>query len=415
MTPVVHMLTGMEGTPPSMSTTIRTIEVSGTPFARGEQYGAAAADLIDAAIDYYEEAFGQQSGLTWAAVREQAGGWLPRCREAAPDIVTELEGVAAGAGRDVLDLMALNVRGEIIYDQGSRRPAVDPELAAEEERDSSDGCTSFSLARGASGDGHTYAGQNWDWRTGTQGTVVVVRLVQDPLPTLIMQLEAGQIGRHGVNSAGIALNANGLGGRFAGTSGLPQTFIRRMTLNQSELPDAINTLVRTDAHIASNALLTDRSGFSIDLEITPSGIDWVYPEQGLLVHGNHYQASVPPQLAGRYRPVSADSLFRVPQARAGLERVREATGRDAALDAIRAAMSDHLGYPESVCTHPDERRPAVRRWSTLLSSCVDLTTGDYFVTNGTPCDHPYEILPWNAFDGPGSRHTTPTLPMEAHR
>ncbi|GAA1759438.1 C45 family autoproteolytic acyltransferase/hydolase [Agromyces humatus] len=396
-----------------MSTTIRTIEVSGSPFERGTQYGEAAEDLIASAIDYYADAFGQQSGLTWAAVRTQAASWLPACRDAAPDVVSELEGVAAGSGRDLLDLMALNVRGEIIYDQ--RSAGVRSPLSADEERDSSDGCTSFSLADGASGDGHTYAGQNWDWRAGTQHTVVIVRVVQDPLPTLIMQLEAGQIGRHGVNSAGIALNANGLGGRFDSAVGLPQTFIRRMTLNQSELPDAINTLVRTDAHIASNALLTDRSGFSIDLEITPTGIDWVYPDRGLLVHGNHYQASVPPQLAGRYRPVSADSLFRVPRARTGLERVRAAADRDAALRYIRTAMSDHLGYPESVCTHPDERRPAVRQWSTLLSSCVDLTTGDYFVTNGTPCDHPYEILPWNAFDGPGSRYTTPTLPMEAHR
>ena len=407
------MLTGAERTSPDMSTTIRTIEISGAPFERGVQYGEAAADLISSAIEYYEAAFGQQAGLTWAEVRDQAASWLPACRDVAPDIVRELEGIAAGSGRDLLDLMALNLRGEIIYDQGSNRPRqqVDPE----EERDSSDGCTSFSLTGTAAGDGHTYAGQNWDWRAGTQHTVVVVRIVQDPLPTLIMQLEAGQIGRHGVNSAGIALNANGLGGRFGASVGLPQTFIRRMTLNQSELPDAINTLVRTNAHISSNALLTDRSGFSIDLEITPDGIDWLYPDDGLLVHGNHYQASVPPQLAGHYRPVSADSLFRVPQARSGLERVRNTDGRDETLAGIRAAMSDHLGYPESVCTHPDERRPAVRQWSTLLSSCVDLTTGDYFVTNGTPCDHPYEILPWNAFDGPGSRFTTPTLPMEAHR
>jgi isopenicillin-N N-acyltransferase-like protein len=406
------MLTGAERTPPDLSTTIRTIEISGAPFERGTQYGEAAADLISSAVEYYEAAFGQQAGLTWSAVRDQAASWIPACRDAAPDVVRELEGVAAGSGRDLLDLMALNLRGEIIYDQGSTRTRP---IYPEEERDSSDGCTSFSLSGGAAGDGHTYAGQNWDWRAGTQHTVVIVRIVQDPLPTLIMQLEAGQIGRHGVNSAGIALNANGLGGRFGASVGLPQTFIRRMTLNQSELPDAINTLVRTNAHISSNALLTDRSGFSIDLEITPTGIDWVYPDDGLLVHGNHYQASVPPQLAGHYRPVSADSLFRVPQARSGLERVRHADGRAETLAGIRAAMSDHLGYPESVCTHPDERRPAVRQWSTLLSSCVARTTGDYFVTNGTPCDHPYEILPWNAFDGPGSRFTTPTLPMEAHR
>jgi isopenicillin-N N-acyltransferase-like protein len=393
-----------------MTTTIRTIEIAGSPHERGRQYGEAAVDLIALAIAYYEEAFAQQTGMDWAAVRRHAATWIPRSRTAAPEILEELEGIAAGSGRDVLDLMALNVRGELIYDQTRR------EGQSEEQRDSSDGCTSFSLTAGAAGDGHTYAGQNWDWRAGTQDTVVVVRVVQDPLPTLIMQLEAGQVGRHGANSAGIALNANGLGGRFGQSTGLPQTFIRRMALNQSELPDAINTLVRTPAHIASNALLTDRSGFAIDLEITPDGVDWLYPDEGLLVHGNHYQASVPPQLAGRYRPVSADSLFRVPRARDALARVRGTADRDSVLDGIRTAMSDHLGYPESVCTHPDERRPAVRRWSTLLSSCVDLTTGDYFVTNGTPCDHPYEKLPWNVFDGPGSRHTISShLPMEAQR
>lgn len=393
-----------------MTPSIRTIELTGDARERGMQYGAAAADLIELALAYYEEAFAQQAGLDWESVRQQAAGWLPQCKKAAPEIMTELEGIASGSGRDLLDLMALNVRGEIIYDQG-RRPAD-----SAEPRDETEGCTSFSITGNASGDGHSYAGQNWDWRAGTHQTVVVVRVVQDPLPTLIMQLEAGQVGRHGVNSAGIALNANGLGGRFGDATGLPQTFIRRMALNQSELPDALNTLVRTPSHIASNALLSTRSGFSIDLEITPDGIDWIYPEDGLLVHGNHYQASVPPQLAGRYRPVSADSLFRVPQARMGLERVRNATTREAALTGIHAAMSDHLGYPESVCTHPDERRPAVRQWSTLLSSCVDLTTGDYFVTNGTPCEHRYEMLPWNAFDGPGSRHTTSSiLPMEAQR
>ncbi|WP_067546050.1 C45 family autoproteolytic acyltransferase/hydolase [Nocardia crassostreae] len=379
---------------------LRTVEVSGAPRERGYQYGAATADLIDKAIAYYEEAFREQTGLSWGQVRELAAGWVPVCEQVAPDVLTELRGVAAGAGRDELDLMALNARGEIIYDHGlgARTP-----IEEDDERDSADGCTSFSLTDGAAGDGHVYAGQNWDWRTAVQDTVVALRVVQDPLPTLIMQVEAGQIGRHGANSAGIALNANGLGGRFDAAIGVPQTFIRRLALNQTELPDALNVLARTPAHIAGNVMLTDRSGFSIDLEITPHGIGWLYPEDGLLVHGNHYQGTVPPQLAGRYRPISVDSLIRVPQARRTLGRVRYATTGAAVRDRIRAAMSDHLGYPESLCTHPDERRPAVRHWSTLLSSCVDLTAGEYYLTNGTPCANEYEKLPWNVFDGPGSR------------
>ncbi|MDV6277791.1 C45 family peptidase [Rhodococcus erythropolis] len=382
---------------------IRTVEVTGNAYERGHAYGSATGDLIDDAIAYYQDAFHVQTGMRWNEVKDQAASWLRLCEQHAPDLVTELRGVADGASRDVLELMALNARGEIIYDAGSRLASPYPAIE-EDERESTDGCTSFVLTDGASGDGHMYVGQNWDWRAATQKTLVALRIVQDPLPTVIMQVEAGQIGRHGVNSAGIALNANGLGGRFDSTIGLPQTFIRRMVLNQSELPDALNVLARTTPHIAGNAVLSHSSGFSVDLEITPHGIDWIYPEDGLLVHGNHFQGRIPPQLAGRYRPVSVDSLFRVPQATKGLAAVRYAEDRPKALAQVRAAMSDHLGYPESVCTHPDERRPKVRQWATVLSSCVDLTTGDYFVTNGTPCNHEYEQLPWNAFDGPASRH-----------
>lgn len=393
---------------------VRTVEISGEPRERGRQYGAAVSDLIDQAVAYYESAFLQQTGLTWGQVRERARHWVPLCESMAPEVVDELRGVAEGAGRDFLDLLVLNVRGEIIYDQGFAQAPPPSDL---DVREDTDGCTSFVLTGSASGDGHMYVGQNWDWRAGTQHTVVVLRIIQDPLPTLIMQVEAGQIGRHGANSAGLALNANGLGGRFDSELGLPQTFIRRLALNQSELPDALNVLARTRPHIASNAVLSHRSGFAIDLETTPHGIGWLYPEDGLLVHGNHYQGQLPAELAGRYRPVSADSLFRVPQATTMLSRVREATTRDEALAGIRRGMSDHLGYPESVCTHPDDRRPLVRQWATLLSSCVDLTTGDYFVTNGKPCTNEYEHLPWNAFDGPGSRHSDvyPPQPMEAQK
>lgn len=388
--------------------TLRVIEITGDPSERGRQYGRAAADLIADSISFYAEALPEQTGFTWDQLRANARQWLDLSAAVAPELVIELEGVAEGSGQDPLDIMILNVRGELIYDAGSK--PVTP-VTEDDERDAVDGCTSFVLTDNAAGDGHMYVGQNWDWRFGTQKTAVILRVVQDPLPTIIMQVEAGQIGRQGANSAGIALNANGLGGRFDAEIGLPQTFIRRMVLNQAELHDALNVLFRNRPHIASNAVLSHRSGFSINVETTPGRNAWMYPTDGLLVHGNHYEAFIPPQLANTYRPVSVDSLFRVPQARHGLDKVRAAGSTAEVRASIRQAMADHLGYPESVCTHPDTRRPALRQWSTILSSCVDLTTGDYLVSNGTPCNHEYELMPWNLFDGPGSAHTTIDTPL----
>lgn len=371
-------------------TTLPLIEISGPPRDRGRQYGEAVRPALHSALAYYEDAFGQSSGLTWDQVTARAARWLDPVRSYAPELLDEIRGIADGAGVGLLDVLALNARGEVIYDRSFAGMA---EEAAE-------GCTSFAAYGEASGDGHVWAGQNWDWRAGVADTVVLLRIVQPPKPTLIMQVEAGQIGRQGANSAGIALNANGLGGRFSDAVGLPQTVVRRSVLDRHSITDALDVLCRTRAHIASNALLTCREGFAVDLEATPAGIGWMHPTDGLLVHGNHYQAGVPAALAADYRPLSPDSLVRVPRAEQGLRALRAATGPDESRKIIKQAMSDHLGHPESLCTHPDPRRPAVKHWATLVSSCVDLTTGDYHATAGTPCDRDYQHLPWNLYDGP---------------
>ncbi|MWA12818.1 C45 family autoproteolytic acyltransferase/hydolase [Streptomyces sp. BA2] len=372
--------------------TLPIIEISGTPIERGRQYGEAVRPQLHTALAYYEEAFGQSSGLTWDQVAARAARWLEPVRDYAPHLVEEMRGIAEGAGVELPDILALNARGEVIYDRSFAQMKADEEPA--------EGCTSFAAYGEASGDGHVWAGQNWDWRAGVADTVVMLRIVQPPHPTLIMQVEAGQIGRQGANSAGIALNANGLGGRFSDAIGLPQTVVRRSVLDQHTITDALDVLCRTRAHIASNALLTCREGFAVDLETTPAGHGWMYPTDGLLVHGNHYQAGIPAAIAADYRPMSSDSLVRVPRAEQGLKSLRSSTGADESRKLIKQAMSDHLGHPESLCTHPDPRKPEVKHWSTLVSSCVDLTSGDYHVTAGTPCDRDYQHMPWNLYDGP---------------
>lgn len=386
-----------------MSEAIRVLEVHGSPRERGRQHGEGARDLIAAAIGYYSDALAQQTGMNWESITESVSKWLPVSEQHAPHLVEEMRGIAEGAGVGFAEILTLNVRGEFVYNFLSTRRPVSRVAGAEDVRDAVDGCTSFFLTGAASGIEHTFVGQNWDWRTLTAETTLVLRVVQDPLPTLIMQVEAGQVGRHGANSAGIALNANGLGGSFGDVIGLPQTLIRRLTLEQHDIASALKVLVKTRPHIASNALLAHCSGFGIDLETTPEGIDWLYPDdRGTIAHTNHFQASVPPQLAGRYRPVSADSLLRLPRVREGLARVADAKNQSEALQLVRAAMSDHLGYPEGVCTHPDPESAPLKQWSTLLSSCVDLTNGEYRIAPGFPCESDYELLPWNIYEGPGA-------------
>jgi isopenicillin-N N-acyltransferase-like protein len=170
-----------------------------------------------------------------------------------------MDGIAAGAGVTQDEILALNARGEIVRSADSSFTAMQ------------DGCSSFALLPNATGDGHVYCGQNWDWREGAESTTVMVRIVTPGRPTVIMQVEAGQVGRHGANSAGLALNANGLDGRFGTSPGLPQPVLRRLILDSASLHDALRVPFAVRQHIATNLVITHRDGIAIDLETTPVG------------------------------------------------------------------------------------------------------------------------------------------------
>jgi isopenicillin-N N-acyltransferase-like protein len=370
---------------------IPLIEVSGGPRERGLAYGEAARRWIQASVDYYREGFRYSSGLDWEQACERAHAWREPVAAVAPDLLSEVDAIAEGAGLRADEVLALNARGEIVR-------AQDSGFGKEE---GTDGCSAFALLPEATGDGHVYCGQNWDWRLGAEETTVLLRVVQPPKPTLIMQLEAGQVGRHGANSAGIALNANGLDGAFGTPLGLPQPFLRRMILDSPYLRDALRVPYEVHQHIATNLLVTHRGGVAVDLETTPVTHGWGYPDNGILVHANHYQYGVPPRIAEGYRPSSVDSLYRVPIIERGLAAVRGAAGSDEVRKIVQETMSNHIGYPHAVCEHVDTRTPKVRHSKTMMSSLVDLTTGEYRVLSGNPCENDYTLLPWNIYDGPG--------------
>ncbi|WP_328603628.1 C45 family peptidase [Amycolatopsis sp. NBC_00345] len=372
---------------------VRLIEIEGGPRERGRAYGEAARTEIRASVAYYRKAFRLSSNLEWTDVQASARRWREPVAAAAPDLLEEMDAIAEGAGLHPDEILALNARGEIVRNHDS---GFNPEPA-----EPADGCSSFALLPEATGDGHVYCGQNWDWREGTQETVVLLRVVQPPKPTLVMQVEAGQIGRHGANSAGIALNANGLDGRFGAPLGLPQPVLRRLILDQDRLRGALQTPFDVHQHIATNLLVTHRDGVAVDLETTPLSHRWGGPKDGILVHGNHYAYGVPEAIAHDYRISSADSLYRVPIIERGLAAVRDAADSAQVRKVVAAVMSDHIGHPDGVCEHADERLPELRRSKTIASSLVDLTAGEYRVAVGNPCENDYELLPWQLYDGPG--------------
>jgi isopenicillin-N N-acyltransferase like protein len=371
-----------------------TIEISAADaLERGRQYGEAARDQIGRSLAFYTESVQRSTGLRWQDILGWTHAWVPLIEAYSPDLLDEVRGIAEGAGRSFEDILALNSRGEL--SRGNP-------FAARQDVTDDEGCTSFALLPEANALGRVWAGQNWDLWDAVADTVVVLRIEKPGKPTIICHVEAGQVGRHGANSAGIALNANGLGAGFGDELGVPGTFVRRRVLESWDLREALDAIFGVRQGLSSNLLLTHQEGFAIDVETTPGRHGWMYPTDGLLVHGNHFQAFVPPQLENTYRPFSVDSLYRVPRVEAGLRSLRlDGTTEDAIHAGVKSSMSDHFGHPDAVCQHVDPRRHELDRYSTIVSSLVDLTTGTYQLTPGLPCSNSYQRAPWNLYDGPG--------------
>src|SRR5213592_2495292 len=360
------------------------IEVRGDRREVGRQHGEAARRQIRSSIAFYQQSFKRATGLTWDEILEQAPRWTPIVEEFLPGISDELRGIAEGAGIRFEEVLALNARGELSHGN--------PFAEAEEEPE---GCSSYAILPEASGDHHVYAGQNWDWLAQTGETIVLLKITQPEKPTVFMQTEAGQIGRHGANSAGIALNANGLGSRFGKGVAIPQPFIRRRILESADMQSALKAVFDSTQSVCTNLVITHRDGFTIDLETTPGRHGWMYATDGILVHTNHFISFVPEQIAATYRPFSVNSLWRLDRLKHGLEAVRRPGDSAEVRGAIGAALRDHFAYPNSVCKHGDANTQGTDINQTIASSIVDLTTGDYWLAAGTPCEGEYRRLPWN--------------------
>jgi isopenicillin-N N-acyltransferase-like protein len=360
------------------------VEISGPPRERGRQYGEAAREPIARSVAWYSEQFTATAALSWDTVLANARRWEPFIEAYLPDALEEMQGIAEGSGFRYEEILALNGRGEL--SAGNPFP------------EENEGCSSYSILPEASGDGHAYCGQNWDWRSAILDTVIMLRIEQPGLPTIVMQVEAGQVGRQGANSAGIGLNANGLGARFGSRLGMPQPYIRRKILNSWDMSEALKAVFKSQQALCTNLLFSHRDGFAIDLETTPGRHGWGYPKDGVLVHTNHFRYFVPKQIEETYRYFSPDSLYRAERIEQVLARAGGAEDGAAMRALIREAMSDHFGRPDSVCNHPNPDNPWWDQNETVASSVVDLTTGEYWIAHGNPCEHDYELLPWNLYD-----------------
>lgn len=115
--------------------------------------------------------FAQTSKLDWPAVRLIAQEYSTTIAKLTPDIHEEMQGIADGAGLDILDIAALNARSEIALGCFS------------------DGCTSVGWKVGGEGDGEVLLAQNWDWTARVKGNCCLISVERSGKPKIWMVTE----------------------------------------------------------------------------------------------------------------------------------------------------------------------------------------------------------------------------------
>lgn len=344
----------------------REITISGRPFERGRAHGSKAGAEVrtNCAITYARLA--ACDGLRRDDVHAAREPLDEALAAHFPDLVEEMDGIAAGAGLDRDDVLTLNAF---------------PDIALWNS------CTTAIVRTGSGGQPLLF--QNNDAFAAYGDTMLVLHVLGGPSHTSVTY--AGMVGESGINEHGLAVAGNSLCTRHGGP-GVPFIALIRKVLEQPTVAEAI-ALIQTIPRAAGMAYaLVDAHGDAAYLETSADRVgqlqvgDWT-------AHTNH---SLLPELRDAER---ATEGF-LARSRARLEAARDVLGRAAAdeglgqaakpsRDVLERLARNHAHGRDSVCQHVGSDENPHTAWRTLYSIVVDPVEGSVHLADGLPCEHAF--------------------------
>jgi isopenicillin-N N-acyltransferase like protein len=354
------------------------VTVSGEPRERGRQYGEQARGRIRRSVEAYGDVFRELAGLDREASRTYASEYVPAIEAYLPMALEEMAGIAEGAAVVFEDVLALNVRTEVMYAAEARRALHE--------------CTAVAAIAPATADGRPLAAQNWDWLPHAFETVVVLESHPDDGAPFVTVVEAGLLAKAGLNGHGLAVMTNALCSEHdRGEPAVPYHVLLRALFACDDLTSALAALQAPRRSSSANYLLVHRDGQAVDVEAAPGGfreLRLLFPdESGLLLHANHFACGDLPGVEIS-RVVMPSSPFR-------LDRLgRRAAGDRGGLtvEALEQMLADHAGHPRSVCGHVEEGLPIYEQAATVASLVADPVAGVLHVADGPPCTTPFRAF-----------------------
>jgi len=315
------------------------IDVEGDARERGRQHGAKAAERIHRSIEIYIGALDRYK-FGRAEFQSLTAELADRMTAYDAEQVEEMRGMAEGAKVPFEHIILCNGRSELLG------------LAKRQQDGLPDACTAAVVLPEASADGVLMHGQNWDGMYEQADVCIVLRIRREDGPDILTFTEAGQMARNGFNTAGIAITGNNLESeRDYLKIGVPLPMVRRKALATPHYAHAIMHVYGTPKSGSNNMTLSHIEGETIDIECAPDESFVLHPENGLMVHANHWEnPSARARLIDRVaiesaaRILTPDSFYRSNRVRKFLTpKVGKIT-----FDDFKQAFMDKFGEPYSV-------------------------------------------------------------------
>lgn len=350
-----------------MKTPLPIVDVSGGPSEMGTSYGTQAAELIRASVDTYLERFERAVGLDRAAIIAQGAMFGETTRAHFPRLGVMLDATAVAAEVEPELIYAINARSELLY--GS------PTCGTPQE------CTAIGVLDSRAANGHTLLAQNWDWHPD-QLPYTLLLITRDERGHEVATLtEAGMLAKSGLNNKGLGVCVNLIGSdRDGQPGGVPYHVLLRSVLEADSLSWATRYVIRAPRSASINLLIGqshEDGGELLDLELCPGEAGWLHPQDGILVHANHFESNVP--IYDTIKDWGGSSLFRSARARRLLGQ-GELKPED-----VLGVLKDHHGAPLAICRHLDERDAEADRSQTIWTVLMDLDERSIQLISGPPC------------------------------
>ncbi|KAL4911380.1 hypothetical protein BDW74DRAFT_164892 [Aspergillus multicolor] len=330
----------------------------------GNQHGKAASAQIERCIHFYSGMFQQSSSLLWNDVLDLASGFAEKILSSWPEYYEEMEGIADGAGRSTLDIIALNVRTEIAFGCFS------------------DGCTSLSWQT----EERSFLAQNWDWLPAQKENLVALEITSPHKPPIKMITEAGIIGKIGLNSAGVGVCLNAIRAKGVDKFRIPVHLALRKALKSPSATEAMATLTSTGVASSAHILIADTQ-VSLGGEFTSTTSTVIHADaQGRVAHSNHLLLEHSGVFDTNWL---SDSPFRVQR----ILKLCDDLG-DGELDweGVSGLFTDRLNAPAAICRTGE--------LETVFNIVMELRSRRAIVKVGLP-DQPEEVVEFR-FDDEGS-------------